>query len=66
MEFLKKAVVLTSGKGHFDVNTDAGKAIYSMALAAASTGKSVPAYGTGQCDDYPNTVEGLLYWHYHK
>ncbi len=50
----------------FDTNTAGGKAIYSMALAAASSGKTISVYGTGNCDDYANTVEGLLYWHYFK
>lgn len=50
----------------FDTSTPGGKAIYSMALAAASSGKKITAYGTGSCLDYANTVESMSYGHYHK
>ncbi len=40
----------------FDVNTAAGRAIMSLALAAQASGKPITAYGTGSCDIY-NVVE---------
>lgn len=43
----------------FDANTQGGKAIYSMALAAKTTGNPMTAYGTGDCAEYPNTVESI-------
>lgn len=36
----------------FDLNTDGGKGIMSIALAAQASGKSIKARGTGQCDIY--------------
>jgi hypothetical protein len=48
----------------FDTKTEGGRAIYSMMLAAAASGKSVIAYGTKACNDYPNIVESLSYAHY--
>lgn len=36
----------------FNVNTEAGKAIYSLALAARTTGQRVFALGTGNCSNY--------------
>ncbi len=58
----------TSYKSHFsfDTNTPGGKSIYSMALAAASSGKTITAYGTGSCSEYSNTVESMGYGHYYK
>lgn len=50
----------------FDTNTDGGKAIYSMVLAAAASGKKIVAYGTGTCADYSNVVESLSYAHFVK
>lgn len=35
-----------------DVNTDGGKAIYSLALAARTTGQRIFALGTGNCNTY--------------
>ncbi len=46
----------------FDTTTDGGKAIYSLALTALASGKSIYAIGTGVCNDY-SVVEGLSYWH---
>lgn len=48
----------------FDTNTAGGKAIYSMALAAATAGKSITAYGTGTCSEYVNNVESWSYGHF--
>ena len=50
----------------FDVKTEGGKAIYSMALAAVASGKLVSAVGTGSCSDYADTVESLGYMHFTK
>jgi hypothetical protein len=50
----------------FNTNTDAGKAIYSMVLAATASGKRVVAYGTGTCLDYGNVVESWNYGHFYK
>ncbi|WP_394203812.1 hypothetical protein [Marinagarivorans algicola] len=50
----------------FDANTDGGKAIYSLALAAAASGKKVIAYGTGTCGDYSNVVESISYIHFYR
>ncbi len=50
----------------FDANTEGGKAIFAMALAAVASGKQVSVIGTGLCNDYANTVEGLSYWHFLK
>lgn len=36
----------------FDLNTEGGKGIMSIALAAQASGKSIKARGTGQCDIY--------------
>ena len=47
----------------FDASTEGGKAIYSMALMALATGKSISANGTGTCLDYTGIVESLSYWH---
>lgn len=47
----------------FDAKTEGGKAIYSMALAALASGKSVSANGTGTCLEYNGIVESLSYWH---
>ena len=43
----------------FDANTQGGKAIYSMALAARTTEKPMTVYGSGNCSEYPSTVESL-------
>lgn len=36
----------------FDVNTPAGQAIFSLALAAKASSKKIWAVGTGTCDVY--------------
>jgi hypothetical protein len=36
----------------FDVNTEGGKAIYSLVLAARSNGQRIFALGTGNCSTY--------------
>ena len=46
----------------FDATTEGGKAIYSMAITAAATGKRVSAIGTGTCQDYNSLIESLRYW----
>ncbi len=43
----------------FDTTTAPGRAIYTMALAAHISGKSITAEGTGTCPDY-GVVEGWL------
>jgi len=48
----------------FDANTVGGKAIYSMALAAAASGKTITAYGTGSCEEYADIVESMSYAHF--
>ncbi|MCL1124562.1 hypothetical protein [Shewanella surugensis] len=45
----------------FDANTEGGKAIYAMALAARTTSKPMTAYGIGSCSEYPDTVESIWY-----
>jgi hypothetical protein len=48
----------------FNVNTDGGKAILAVALAAKATGDTVIVYGTGACDTYGNQyVEDWSYGH---
>ncbi|MEX2964506.1 hypothetical protein [Microbulbifer sp. TYP-18] len=36
----------------FRVDTDQGKAMYSLLLAAASTGRNITVNGKGDCDDW--------------
>ncbi|MCO1337049.1 hypothetical protein MO867_22250 [Microbulbifer sp. OS29] len=36
----------------FDANESGGRAIYSMALTAQTTGKKIHAVGTSSCDTY--------------
>lgn len=43
----------------FDTTTAPGRAIYSMALAAQISGKTITAEGTGTCPEY-GVVEGWL------
>lgn len=50
----------------FDTNTEGGKAIYSMGLAAAASGKKITACGTGSCSEYPGIVESMSYGHFYK
>ena len=49
------AACISGGHTHhlsFDVNTEAGKSIMSLALAAQASGKKVIARGTGNCKGY--------------
>jgi hypothetical protein len=41
----------------FDTNTDAGRAVYSLLLAAKTSGARVTARGTGTCTVYPSFTE---------
>ncbi|WP_129782188.1 hypothetical protein [Peristeroidobacter soli] len=45
----------------FDLNTNAGKAILALALAAKASGDPVTAYGQGTCATYGHSVED---WNY--
>ncbi|MGR6871046.1 hypothetical protein ACU6U9_01770 [Pseudomonas sp. HK3] len=54
-------------RGHysFDLKTEAGRAIYSLALTAHASNKKIKAYGKGQCLQYIDAVEswahGFIY-----
>ncbi len=41
----------------FDVKTEAGRAIYSLALTAYASNKALVAGGTSTCDQYDKVVE---------
>ncbi|MBE0388879.1 hypothetical protein PLUTE_a3622 [Pseudoalteromonas luteoviolacea DSM 6061] len=42
---------------HFKVNTDLGKALLALALAAQASKKNVDVFSTGQCTIAPNIVD---------
>lgn len=50
----------------FDVRTDGGWAIYSIALLAAASGKTITAIGLGVCEEYSNIVESMSYGVFHS
>jgi hypothetical protein len=50
----------------FDTKTEGGRAIYSMVLAAAASGKKIVAYGLSSCQEYTNVVESWSYGHFYK
>ena len=46
----------------FDVNTEGGKAVYALALAAYSANKRLYAIGTGTCLEYSTVESWSIGW----
>ncbi|KZN38100.1 hypothetical protein N474_01485 [Pseudoalteromonas luteoviolacea CPMOR-2] len=53
----KDACHTSAERMHFKVNTDLGKALLALALAAQASKKNVDVFSTGQCTIAPNIVD---------